>query len=158
MAAGRNASPGSSAGKALEVILSGMDVDAATAEAWAATRDRPCPTEVRRFVDKVAARIASAPPSAIACAKRAVDAALGDVATGLRVEGSAVQGGPGHPAARERLQAILDAGAQTREFELGEISQERSESPSGLTFTGTTSPSWISPASSILASWSPMAC
>ena len=33
-----------------------------------------------------------------------------------------------------------------------------SESPSGLTLTGTTSPSCTSPASSILASWSPMAC
>ncbi|SKS60914.1 Uncharacterised protein [Mycobacteroides abscessus subsp. abscessus] len=33
-----------------------------------------------------------------------------------------------------------------------------SDSPSALTFTGTTSPSCTSPASSCLASWSPMAC
>jgi enoyl-CoA hydratase/carnithine racemase len=108
-------------GRALEIILSGMDVDAATAEAWGYV-DRALPSdELRRFVDKVAARIASAPPSAIACAKRAVDAALGDVATGLRVEDQLFREALAQPAARERLQAILDAGAQTREFELGEI-------------------------------------
>jgi len=108
-------------GRALEVILSGMDVDAATAEAWGYVDRALPPTELRQFVDKVAARIASAPASAIACAKRAVDAALGDVATGLRVEDQLFREALAHPAARERLQAILEAGAQTREFELGEI-------------------------------------
>jgi hypothetical protein len=39
----------------------------------------------------------------------------------LRVEDQLFREALAQPVARERLQAILDAGAQTREFELGEI-------------------------------------
>jgi enoyl-CoA hydratase/carnithine racemase len=108
-------------GRALEVILGYMDIDAATAEAWGYV-DRALPdAEVRRFVDKLAARIASCPPEAIAAAKRAVDAAAGDLATGLRIEDQLLRQTLAQPVARQRLQAIIDAGAQTREFELGQI-------------------------------------
>ncbi len=148
-------------GRALEVILGCMDIDAATAEAWGYV-DRALPAdELRRFVDNLAARIASHPIEAISRAKRAVDAALdrrADLATGLRVEDQLFREALAQPVARERLQAILDAGAQTRDFELGETQPRTSESPSGLTLTGTTSPSCTSPASSIFANWSPMAC
>jgi len=106
-------------GRALEVILGGMDIDAATAEAWGYV-DRALPAdELRRFVDRLATRIASCPPEAIACAKRAVDAAAGDLATGLRIEDQLMREALAKPVARQRLQAIIDAGAQTREFELG---------------------------------------
>lgn len=109
-------------GRALEVILGGMDIDAATAEAWGYV-DRALPAdELRRFVDKLAARIASSPPEAIAAAKRAVDVALGgqaDLAAGLRIEDQLLRETLAKPVARQRLQAIIDAGAQTREFELG---------------------------------------
>jgi enoyl-CoA hydratase/carnithine racemase len=106
-------------GRALEVILGCMDVDAATAEAWGYV-DRALPAdELRRFVDRLARRIASCPPEAIAAAKRAVDAAAGDLATGLRVEDQLFRQTLAQPVARERLQAVIDAGAQTREFELG---------------------------------------
>jgi enoyl-CoA hydratase/carnithine racemase len=109
-------------GRALEVILGCRDIDAATAEAWGYV-DRALPAdELRRFVDKLAARIASCPLTAIAAAKRAVDVALDeqtDLATGLRIEDQLMREALAQPAARERLQAIIDAGAQTREFELG---------------------------------------
>ena len=62
--------------------------------------------------------------TAISAAKRAVDVALDeqtDLTTGLRVEDQLMREALAQPVARERLQAILDAGAQTREFELGEI-------------------------------------
>ena len=109
-------------GRALEVILGCMDIDAATADAWGYV-DRALPAdELRRFVDTLAVRIASSPLEAISRAKRAVDAAIGDVTTGLRVEDQLFRDALAQPVARERLQAILDAGAQTREFELGEIS------------------------------------
>jgi enoyl-CoA hydratase/carnithine racemase len=112
-------------GRALEVILGGMDVDAATAEAWGYV-DRALPVDdLHRFVDTLAARIAAAPASAIACAKRAVDAALGDVETGLRAEDQLFREALARPEARQMLQAIIDAGAQTREFELGEIRPRR---------------------------------
>ncbi len=108
-------------GRALEVILGGMDVDAATAEAWGYV-DRALPhDQLRRFVDKLARRIASYPQSAIAYAKQAVDVALaGDLPTGLRVEDQLFREALAQPVARERLQTVIDAGAQTREFELGD--------------------------------------
>ncbi len=48
-------------GRALEVILGCMDVDAATAEAWGYVDRALPPEELRRFVDQLAARIASCP-------------------------------------------------------------------------------------------------
>jgi enoyl-CoA hydratase/carnithine racemase len=106
-------------GRALEVILGCMDIDAATAESWGYV-DRALPAdELRRFVDKLAARIASHPIEAISRAKRAVDAALGDPTPGLRVEDQLFREALAQPVARERLDAILDAGAHTRDFELG---------------------------------------
>ena len=107
-------------GRALEVILGGMDIDAATAETWGYVDRALAADELRRFVDKLATRIASFPPGAVANAKRAVDAALeGDLATGLRIEDQLFRETLAQPVARERLQAVIDAGAQTREFELG---------------------------------------
>jgi enoyl-CoA hydratase/carnithine racemase len=108
-------------GRALEVILGCMDVDAATAAAWGYVDRALPPDELRCFVDTLAARIASSPLEAISRAKRAVDAALGDVTAGLRAEDQLMREALAQPVARQRLQAILDAGAQTREFELGEI-------------------------------------
>jgi enoyl-CoA hydratase/carnithine racemase len=111
-------------GRALEVILGCMDVDAATAERWGYVDRALPPEDLRRFVDRLAARIASHPLEAIAYAKRAVDAALdgqADLATGLRIEDQLFREALAQPVARERLQAIVDAGAQTRDFELGEI-------------------------------------
>jgi enoyl-CoA hydratase/carnithine racemase len=110
-------------GRALEVILGCMDVDAATAEAWGYV-DRALPAdELRRFVDQLAGRIASSPLTAIAAAKRAVDVALDesvDATTGLRIEDQLLRETLAEPVARQRLRAIIDAGAQTRNFELGE--------------------------------------
>lgn len=108
-------------GRALEVILGGRDFDAATAEAWGFV-DRALPAEeLRRFVDKLAARIASAPLGAISAAKRAVDASLyggtGALVTGLRVEDQLFRQTLAQPEARARLRAVIDAGAQTRAFE-----------------------------------------
>jgi enoyl-CoA hydratase/carnithine racemase len=109
-------------GRALEVILGGMDVDAATAQSWGYVDRALPPEQLRRFVDKLAARIAAAPLQAIAAAKRAVDASLtgDDLVTGLRIEDQLFRQTLAEPAARQRLQAVIDAGAQTREFELGD--------------------------------------
>ncbi|BCI91706.1 hypothetical protein NIIDMKKI_69120 [Mycobacterium kansasii] len=109
-------------GRALEAILGCLDIDAATAEAWGYLNRALPADELRGFVDRLAARIASSPPTAIAAAKRAVDAALDerlDVATGLRIEDQLLRETLAEPAARRLLQAIIDAGAQTRDFERG---------------------------------------
>jgi enoyl-CoA hydratase/carnithine racemase len=111
-------------GRALEVILGCRDIDAETAEAWGYV-DRALPADdLRRFVDRLATRIASYPLTAITAAKRAVDVALDgqtDLATGLRVEDQLFRQALAQPEARQRLRAIIDAGAQTRDFERGEI-------------------------------------
>ncbi|ORV68977.1 hypothetical protein [Mycobacterium gastri] len=76
-------------------------------------------------------RIASCPPTAIANAKRAVDAALTeDLTTGLRIEDQLLRESLAQPVARQRLQAIIDAGAQTRDFELGAASKPPAREPS----------------------------
>ncbi|SOX51883.1 enoyl-CoA hydratase/isomerase family protein [Mycobacterium ahvazicum] len=106
--------------RALEVILGCLDIDAETAEAWGYV-NRALPAEkLRRFVDKLAARIASSHAVAIANAKRAVDAATTDLPTGLRIEDQLFRETLAQPKARELLQAVIDAGAQTRDFELGD--------------------------------------
>jgi enoyl-CoA hydratase/carnithine racemase len=107
-------------GRALEVILGCMDIDAATAESWGYVDRALAPDELRRFVDTLAGRIASFPLEAVVRAKLAVDAAAGELATGLRVEDQLFRETLAQPAARKLLQAVLDAGAQTRDFELGE--------------------------------------
>jgi enoyl-CoA hydratase/carnithine racemase len=115
-------------GRALEVILGCRDIDAETAEAWGYVNRALPADELRRFVDKLATRIASCPPTAVAAAKRAVDVALDeqtDLTTGLRIEDQLMRETLAQPAAQERLQATLDAGAQTRDFELGGIRPRR---------------------------------
>jgi enoyl-CoA hydratase/carnithine racemase len=108
--------------RALEVILGCMDIDAATAEAWGYV-NRALPTdELGPFVDRLAARIAASQQPVIAAAKRAVDTALDeqiDVVTGLRIEDQLLRETLAQPATRKLLNAIVAAGAQTREFELG---------------------------------------
>ncbi len=106
--------------RALEIILGCQDIDAATAEAWGYVNRALPPDQLRRFVATLAARIASFPPNVIAVAKQAVDAAVGDPTAGLRIEDQLFRETLAGPAAAERMQAILDAGAQTRTFELGE--------------------------------------
>ena len=94
-------------GRALEVILGCMDIDAATAETWGYV-DRALPAdELRGFVDNLAARIASHPIEAISRAKRAVDAALdgrGRPHDRPARRGSAVSGNP-RTAGRPRTAA-----------------------------------------------------
>lgn len=106
--------------RALEVILGGRDVDAETAEAWGYVNRALPADELRRFVDRLAARIAASPATAIVATKRAVDAAAAsDLATGLRIEDQLLRQTVAAPSARALLKAIIEAGAQTREFELG---------------------------------------
>jgi enoyl-CoA hydratase/carnithine racemase len=106
-------------GRALEIVLGGGDVDAATAERWGYVNRALPPEELRPFVDTLAARIASFPPGVIARAKQAVDAAMPDPVPGLLVEDQLFRATMAEPEAARRMQALMDAGGQTREFELG---------------------------------------
>ncbi|WP_445167326.1 enoyl-CoA hydratase/isomerase family protein [Mycolicibacterium sp. Dal123E01] len=109
-------------GRALETILGGMDIDAATAEAWGYIERALPPEELRRFVDKLAKRIAAYSPTAITAAKSAVDVALDpsvDPTAGLLIEDQLFRVTLAQPEARQLLGTVIDSGAQTREFELG---------------------------------------
>jgi len=106
--------------RALEVILGGMDIDAATAQAWGYVNRSLPADELRPFVDTLATRIASYPLDVIARAKRAVDAALGDPTAGLNIEDQLFREAMAGPAAAERMAAFMAGGGQTRDYELGD--------------------------------------
>ena len=106
-------------GRALEIILGGNDLDAATAEQWGYVNRALPPDELRPFVDTLATRIASMPPAAIARAKQAVDTAIGDITAGLNVEDQLFRQTLGFPETNQRMQVFMDNGGQTRDLERG---------------------------------------
>ncbi len=59
-------------GRAMEIILGGVDIDAVTAERWGYLNRALPPDELRPFVDALARRIAAFPAHAIALAKESV--------------------------------------------------------------------------------------
>jgi enoyl-CoA hydratase/carnithine racemase len=105
-------------GRALEIVLGCQDIDADTAAQWGYVNRAFPDSELRVFVDALAARIASFPPEAIARAKLAVDAALPDPIDGLLTEDQLFRASLGDPEAHIRMSGFLAAGGQTREVEL----------------------------------------
>jgi enoyl-CoA hydratase/carnithine racemase len=101
-------------GRALEAILGGADVDAVTAERWGWLDRALPPTELRAFVDDLAARIASVPGEVIAEAKRCVDLSLGPVEPGLIEEGVTFHRLAVADEGRSRMRAFMDRGGQLR--------------------------------------------
>jgi enoyl-CoA hydratase/carnithine racemase len=104
-------------GRALEVVLGGGDFDAATAERYGLVNRALPPHEIGPFVARLARRIASFPPGAVARAKAAVLAAEPPVEAGLAEEARLFQACLSDPEARRRMEAFLAAGGQTRELE-----------------------------------------
>jgi enoyl-CoA hydratase/carnithine racemase len=105
-------------GRALEMILGGDDLDAATAERWGLLNRALAGDEIGPFVDRLAARIASFPPEAVALAKRSVDASTLPLEEGLVEEGYLFQQTIRLEAAQERMRRFLEMGGQTRAVEL----------------------------------------
>ncbi|HEY7052072.1 MAG TPA: enoyl-CoA hydratase/isomerase family protein [Mycobacterium sp.] len=106
--------------RTLEIVLGGMDIDAATAQAWGYVNRALPPDELRPFVDKLAARIASYPLDVIARAKRAVDAAIGDLTPGLNIEDQLFRETLAGQAAADGMADFMARGGQTRDYELGD--------------------------------------
>jgi enoyl-CoA hydratase/carnithine racemase len=104
-------------GRALEVILSGRDVEAEEAVSIGWLDAVHSSTELGAIVGALAARIASMPPASVAAVKRVVDRSLASFDVGLVAEtdafGALTAGGL-HIA---RMERFLDAGGQTREGE-----------------------------------------
>ena len=106
-------------GRALEVIMSCEDFSAELAERYGYINRALPPEELSPFVDRLARRIASFPAEAIALAKTAVDAGEGmPTRDALLEEEHCMNQALATQAARDGMQAFLDAGGQTREVEL----------------------------------------
>lgn len=106
-------------GRALEVILGGDDIDAETAAAWGLLNRALPPEELTAFVDRLAERIASFPPEAVAAAKKAVlTASELPLAEGMVEEAYLFEQTMRIPASRERMAAFMARGGHTRDGEL----------------------------------------
>jgi enoyl-CoA hydratase/carnithine racemase len=104
--------------RALEAILGCEDHGAELAERYGWINRALPADEIGGFVERLARRIASFPASAVALAKRSVDAAELPTREGLLEEAHLFQCSLATGAAQERMQAFLAAGGQTREGEL----------------------------------------
>ena len=112
--------------RAMEVILGCDDVDADLAQAWGwVNRSLPA-AELWPHVERLAARIASFPPHAVAGAKAAVLRAEKEVAADLKAEAAAFQATLSGAGTREAMQRFMSSGGQTRagELRLGELAGE----------------------------------
>lgn len=103
--------------RALEIILGGADVDAATAADWGWINRAVPAADLDAFVTDLARRIASFPGPAIAEAKASVLAAEPDVIPGLLQEGQRFNRLLGEPEAIRRMERFLELGGQTRDVE-----------------------------------------
>lgn len=104
-------------GRALELILSGDDMDAETAERWGYLNRIFAPDEIGPFVDALARRIASFPPPAVRQAKLAVNQAERPWLEGLTEEAYLFEELLRTDEARRNMQRFLEIGGQTRDGE-----------------------------------------
>lgn len=112
--------------RALEVVLGCDDIEAATAERWGWVNRVLAVDEIDAFVDRLAGRMASFPPHAVAAAKASVLRADPWVDPDLIAESTAFDKTLSDPEAQDRMQRFLDAGGQTPEGErrLGDLAGE----------------------------------
>lgn len=104
-------------GRALEVIMGGEDMDAETAERWGYLDRIFKADEIGPHVERLAARIASFPPSAIRAAKLSVNAADGPLHEGFIEEAYLFQTLLREESAKRNMARFLEIGGQTREGE-----------------------------------------
>ncbi|MEU3855710.1 enoyl-CoA hydratase/isomerase family protein [Streptomyces sp. NPDC029554] len=103
--------------RALEIVLTGGLVEAATAEQWGWVNRALPAAELDEYVEWVALAIASLPDGVRAAAIEAIDAADGTLEDALRAE-NRLLGETFTPASGELARAALAAGVHTREVEL----------------------------------------
>jgi enoyl-CoA hydratase/carnithine racemase len=105
-------------GRALEVIIGGIDLDAETGERWGYFNRIFEAGEIGPFVDGFAARVASFPAEAVRLAKQAIDCADRPLAEGLQEESYLFQSLLRTEHAQHNMKKFLEAGGQTRDGEL----------------------------------------
>ena len=104
-------------GRAMELILSGDDMDAETAERWGYLNRIFAPNAITPYVDNLARRIASFPPTAVRVAKESVNNSEKPWLEGLFEEAYLFEGLLRTEAAQRNMQRFLEIGGQTREGE-----------------------------------------
>ncbi len=103
--------------RAAELILGGLDLDAATGAEWGYfTRALP-PEDLDAYVDELAHRIAGFDPAAVRGAKTALMRSQPDPAEALIDETHIFNGLLARPSAQRLLQRFLDQGGQTPDGE-----------------------------------------
>lgn len=114
--------------RALEVVLGCDDVDASLAESWGWVNRALEADALWPHVDRLATRIASFPPHAVAAAKASVLRAEREVVTDLLDEGDAFQQTLGGPGTQDAMRRFLEMGGQTPavELRLGSVAGELS--------------------------------
>jgi enoyl-CoA hydratase/carnithine racemase len=112
--------------RAMEIIMSGEDLDAETAERWGYLNRIFEPAEIGPFVDRLARRIASFPVEAVRLAKESVNAADLPLAEGLPIEAYLFQQTLRTEGAQRNMKRFLQIGGQTRagELRVGELNGE----------------------------------
>ena len=117
-------------GRAMELILSGDDLDAETAERWGYLNRIYAPADIGPAVDKLARRIASFPTDAVRMAKQSVNQSGRPLLEGLFEEAFLFDQTLRTEGAKRNMGKFLDIGGQTREGELrmgdlaGELGQD----------------------------------
>ena len=104
-------------GRALELLLSSDDFDADTAAAYGLVNRAFDGEALKRHVAELVARIATYPHAAVRAAKRAVDAHVGDLSTGMFAETDAVASTFLTDEVPNRIANFMRAGGQTPELE-----------------------------------------
>lgn len=116
----------------MEVLLGCDDIPAELAERYGYINRALPADELTPFVEKLAHRIASFPPHAIAHAKASVDAgAFGSLSEGLLVEAHESDVSVASEVTQARMAEALKAGAETYEgeFEMAFLSKLSGRSP-----------------------------
>lgn len=105
-------------GRALEIILGGIDLDAATAARWGYLNRALPAKDIGAYVNALAHRIGRFPPEAIRLAKQSVGSADKPLEEGLADESFLFQTLIRTPDARRNMARFLEVGGQTREGEM----------------------------------------
>ncbi|MEQ9640131.1 MAG: enoyl-CoA hydratase/isomerase family protein [Alphaproteobacteria bacterium] len=105
-------------GRAMELILTGDDMDAETAERWGYLNRLYEADEIGPAVQRLAQRIASFPPEAVRLAKESVTSSEKPLYDGLRDEAYLFEQTLRTEGARANMRRFLEIGGQTREGEL----------------------------------------
>jgi enoyl-CoA hydratase/carnithine racemase len=102
---------------ALELMLTGRDVDATEALTLGWLTALHAADEIEAIVMTLARRVARMPRASVAAVKRVVDVSLGDLGPALTSESDALGALTAGGAHTVPMQRFLDAGGQTREGE-----------------------------------------